>query len=186
MQVRQAHARWHPGVREPPNEPSPWSACTGAKVHYGDRWLARRTVRGDPQRVREQTSRRGVRLGAIGDELKVVREPVAYSGRTPCLIFDLDELPAAHVLTPHSAGSNRPGCCCGWDRRYWLGTRMRAPRWAAACHGHRGLKSTARASAMRSASPVLTIASACSNSVISPTATTAMDVASFTARARGT
>ena len=43
-----------------------------------------------------------------------------------------------------------------------------------------------RANAIRSASPVPTMASACSNSVMSQTAITDMRVALFTARASGT
>src|SRR6266516_114765 len=51
-----------------------------------------------------------------------------------------------------------------------LGTRTRPPSSAAACQGQRGSYRIARASAIRSASPVPTIASACSKSLISPTA----------------
>jgi hypothetical protein len=82
--------------------------------------------------------------------------------------------------------SNRSGYCRGCERRYCSGARTRAPKCAAACQGQRGLKRIVRASAIRSASPVETIASACSNSVMSPTAITGTRTAAFTARASGT
>lgn len=56
----------------------------------------------------------------------------------------------------------------------------------AACRAHDGLRSSSRPSSTASASPFAMIFSACSASVISPTAATGSDVSAFTRAANGT
>src|ERR1700751_4131418 len=82
--------------------------------------------------------------------------------------------------------SNKSLNRCGWERRYCLGARTWPPSSAAACHGQCGSYKIVRANAIMSASPVATIASACSNPLIIPTAITGMRTADLIARASGT
>ncbi len=74
----------------------------------------------------------------------------------------------------------------GCERQYCFGARTWAPSFAAACHGQRGSYSIARASDTASASPFAMIASACSGSVISPTAMVGRPTSCLTRCAYGT
>ena len=121
----------------------------------------------------------------------VIRQPSVFRPKTPiscaqmahglavlkpCSVFDVGVRSYAGMCKRSSGYFGVPALNSfrwrrGCERRYWLGAMTLAPRCAAACHGQRGSYRIARASAIRSASPVPTIASAWSNPVISPTAT---------------
>ena len=91
--------------------------------------------------------------------------------------------PSAHADAHVAEQAGQPRGC---ERQYCGGASTWRPARAAACQGQRGSYSMPRASATMSAWPVATIASACSASVISPTAMVGIPVSRFTASAKGT
>src|SRR4051794_16083937 len=92
-------------------------------------------------------------------------------------------VPAFGHRWPTVAPVNRSLYSRGWERQYCFGALTCAPSFAAACQGQRGSYNMARASETASASSFAMMASACSGSVISPTAMVGRPTSALTRRA---